>query len=170
MVYHDLFSNMIVCAWCIVVMLFMRRDYEKKLSDTRKKFDRELDEFDREIGRLFSYFSQKMNEFVGDEEVGYPIGEAKRTSLSNSIRFDVMQRDDFACQLCGKTRADGVKLEVDHKVPVSKGGSDRMENLWTLCNICNSGKSDKLLGQWVRLYRCVNVSAEYYSRKYREDM
>lgn len=166
MFYHNLLFTMAGCAWCIVMMFFMRRDYEKKLSDMRNKFDRDIDEFDREVAELFSYFSQKMNEFIGDEEVGHPVGEAKRTSLSNSIRFDVMQRDDFACQLCGKTREDGVKLEVDHKVPVSKGGSDRMENLWTLCNICNSGKSNKLLGQWVKLYRCVNVSSGYYSRKY----
>lgn len=65
-----------------------------------------------------------------------------RVPAPKRMRFFVMQRDRFTCQLCGMTQADGVKLEVDHKVPVAKGGKTRPENLWTLCHPCNNGKSD----------------------------
>ena len=34
----------------------------------------------------------------------------------------------------------GVKLEVDHIVPVSAGGTDEMSNLRVLCCECNRGK------------------------------
>lgn len=59
------------------------------------------------------------------------------------LRYEVMRRDNFRCQLCGRTAAgDGVKLEVDHRTPQSQGGEDTLENLWLLCWECNSGKSD----------------------------
>jgi hypothetical protein len=58
------------------------------------------------------------------------------------LRFLVLRRDGFRCQLCGATAADGVRLEVDHRVPRAKGGTDAEANLWTLCRDCNAGKSD----------------------------
>ena len=40
---------------------------------------------------------------------------------------------------------DGVKLEVDHVHPRSKGGSDSEDNLVTACFDCNQGKKDMIL-------------------------
>lgn len=40
-------------------------------------------------------------------------------------------------------REDGVKLHVDHVVPVSRGGKSTMDNLQTLCEDCNCGKGNK---------------------------
>lgn len=68
-----------------------------------------------------------------------------RPGLSPRSRFRVMQRDGFKCRLCGRAADDGVKLEVDHRVPVSKGGASDAVNLWTLCWECNRGKADALL-------------------------
>lgn len=65
-----------------------------------------------------------------------------RSPLRPSVRFHVMKRDGYRCQLCGKASGEALRLEIDHKVPVAKGGSDEYENLWTLCWECNSGKSD----------------------------
>ena len=64
--------------------------------------------------------------------------------MTDSLRYDVMQRDGFRCQLCGATAADGYKLHVDHIIPVSKGGKTEMGNLRTLCERCNMGKRDKI--------------------------
>lgn len=68
----------------------------------------------------------------------------QRSILSDSLRYDVLKRDNFTCQICGaSSKKDGVKLEVDHIFPVSKGGKTEMKNLQTLCERCNRGKSDK---------------------------
>lgn len=67
----------------------------------------------------------------------------KDRGQSVSLRFEVMKRDGYRCQLCGRTAQDGVRLEVDHKVPHSKGGLATLGNLWVLCWPCNRGKSDK---------------------------
>lgn len=56
-------------------------------------------------------------------------------------RFMIPKRDKYRCQICNRS---GVELEVDHIVPVSQGGSDRMDNLQTACQDCNRGKGDRL--------------------------
>lgn len=60
------------------------------------------------------------------------------------LRFIVMKRDNFKCQKCGRSPSTDptVILHIDHKKPYSKGGETVMENLETLCSICNLGKSD----------------------------
>jgi 5-methylcytosine-specific restriction endonuclease McrA len=60
------------------------------------------------------------------------------------LRFLVMQRDGFRCCNCGSSPAKGhaVSLQVDHVVPWSRGGETTFENLQTLCETCNIGKSD----------------------------
>ena len=68
-----------------------------------------------------------------------------REAISKSRRFDIMKRDGFRCQLCGATQEQGTVLHVDHRVPLAKGGSNEDDNLWTLCDFCNLGKSDKPL-------------------------
>lgn len=68
----------------------------------------------------------------------------QRRLMSDSLRYDVMRRDGFRCQICGATQKDGVKLHVDHIFPISKGGKTEMSNLRTLCERCNMGKSDKI--------------------------
>lgn len=68
----------------------------------------------------------------------------ERLKMSDSLRYDVMMRDGFKCIICGATAADGVKLHVDHIIPISKGGLTEIDNLRTLCDRCNLGKSDKI--------------------------
>ncbi len=65
-----------------------------------------------------------------------------RESISKSRRFAILKRDGYKCQLCGRSQDDGVKLHIDHRVPHAKGGSNEDDNLWTLCEDCNLGKSD----------------------------
>jgi len=60
------------------------------------------------------------------------------------LRFLVMRRDNFKCKICGASPAlkPGTILHVDHIKAWPKGGETVMENLQTLCDRCNIGKSD----------------------------
>lgn len=60
------------------------------------------------------------------------------------LRFKVMQRDNFKCCLCGKSPAKdpSVELHIDHIFPWSKGGETVIDNLQTLCSVCNLGKGN----------------------------
>jgi len=63
----------------------------------------------------------------------------KIRKLTKKIRFEVFKRDNFTCQYCGKT-PPAITLEVDHIMPISKGGNDDINNLITSCFGCNRGK------------------------------
>ena len=65
----------------------------------------------------------------------------KRKEIPKRIRFEVLKRDKFTCQYCGRQAPD-VVLNVDHIKPISKGGTNEITNLITSCFDCNSGKSD----------------------------
>jgi hypothetical protein len=73
---------------------------------------------------------------------GYSKENSRNVSLS--LRLKVLNRDNFRCLYCGKSPATdfGTKLHIDHIVPFSKGGKSTLENLQTLCEECNLGKSD----------------------------
>ena len=58
------------------------------------------------------------------------------------LRFDILKRDNFTCQYCGKKSPD-VELEVDHIEPYSKTEDSSPENLITSCKDCNRGKRTK---------------------------
>ena len=72
-----------------------------------------------------------------------PVNTPKtRGYISDKLRYAVLQRDNSTCQRCGAniTNLPGVKLRVDHKIPVDLGGETTIDNLWTLCDKCNGGK------------------------------
>lgn len=66
----------------------------------------------------------------------------KRTHIPKGMRHEVFKRDNYTCCECGARKDDGARLHVDHIIPVSKGGSDELDNLQTLCSDCNLNKSD----------------------------
>ena len=70
--------------------------------------------------------------------------KTERSKMTESLRYDILKRDNFRCQICGHSAQDGVRLHVDHIIPVSKGGKTTPSNLRTLCERCNLGKSNKI--------------------------
>jgi hypothetical protein len=61
----------------------------------------------------------------------------RRVNINKKIREKVLSSGK--CLHCGSTE----DLQVDHIIPVSKGGGDNIENLQPLCGSCNRKKSDK---------------------------
>lgn len=62
-----------------------------------------------------------------------------RKAFSKQERFQIFERDNFTCQYCGRKPPE-VQLEVDHIVPLAKGGTNDERNLITACRDCNRGK------------------------------
>ena len=78
-------------------------------------------------------------------------GEKNRNRLSRTprkinwrLRAMVLIRDNCICKMCGASPSKDptVTLHVDHVKPWTKGGETNLENLQTLCSVCNIGKSD----------------------------
>lgn len=77
-------------------------------------------------------------------DINGPVGKKyTRRSISYSRRYDVLRRDKFQCVLCGASGSEA-KLEIDHIVSVSRGGSNDIDNLRCLCFKCNRGKHSKV--------------------------
>ena len=66
--------------------------------------------------------------------------------MTPALREYIKKRDHYTCQICGDNiyKNPYIILEIDHIIPVSKGGKTEMNNLQTLCERCNNGKRDKI--------------------------
>lgn len=71
----------------------------------------------------------------------------QRALMTNKLRNFIKMRDNFTCCNCGNSinAEPNLLLEIDHIVPVSKGGCTVEENLQTLCWKCNRSKSNKII-------------------------
>jgi len=59
-------------------------------------------------------------------------------------RRNIYRRDKNTCQYCGKTFRPE-ELNIDHVVPLSRGGKDTWENVVCSCISCNLRKGNKTL-------------------------
>jgi len=62
----------------------------------------------------------------------------KSRTISLSVRREVWRRDQGQCVECGSKE----RLEYDHIIPFSKGGSNTARNIQLLCERCNRKKRD----------------------------
>src|SRR5690242_4696866 len=79
-------------------------------------------------------------DFAGMEKPTWEDRYANRR-VPDSIRAAVLVRDGGRCRKCRRA----INLEMDHIVPVSKGGKTEESNLQTLCRRCNRAKSRKFV-------------------------
>lgn len=66
--------------------------------------------------------------------------KSQRRLMTKALRKQIMERDHYTCQICGKYMPDEVGLQIDHIVPVAKGGKTVPSNLRVLCSRCNGRK------------------------------
>ncbi len=66
------------------------------------------------------------------------------------LEWEKLRRDwNFICLGCG-VQEPAVKLVQDHIIPLSRGGSDVIDNIQPLCHSCNSIKRDKIIDYRIR--------------------
>ncbi|AXO24462.1 HNH endonuclease [Mycobacterium avium] len=70
----------------------------------------------------------------------------QRALMTSRLRNSIKVRDHYTCRYCSVSLAaePHLLLEVDHIVPISKGGMSTPDNLQTLCWRCNRTKSNKV--------------------------
>lgn len=65
-------------------------------------------------------------------------------SVSTKRRWEVLKRFGFKCVYCGRS-AEERSLDVDHVIPIARGGSNDDHNLVAACVECNMGKGIDML-------------------------
>ena len=69
------------------------------------------------------------------------------TLLGFEAREYILEKYNRTCQYCG---VKDVPLEMEHIVPRSKGGSDRVSNLTLSCRQCNEKKGNKSVEEFLK--------------------
>lgn len=70
----------------------------------------------------------------------------QRALMTSKLRQQIKERDGYTCKQCGASvhQEPNLLLEIDHIIPVSKGGLTTEDNLQTLCWRCNRKKGAKI--------------------------
>jgi len=119
--------------------LFMDRLFkiDKTIGDIEKK---------KEIIKEYYYREKEAGRFQL-EELGEKVDQAREEAESDeerripdSVKREVWRRDGGKCARCGSRE----KLEFDHIIPFSKGGSNTARNIELLCMDCNRKKSNRI--------------------------
>ena len=90
-----------------------------------------------------------LNKFVQflSEKIRFKQSAAgQRALMTSKLRQRIKERDNFTCKCCGVSVAQEphLLLEIDHIIPVSRGGLTTEDNLQTLCWRCNRSKGAKM--------------------------
>ncbi len=66
--------------------------------------------------------------------------------MTQKLRNHIKETDNYMCQICKNSLSiePNLLLEIDHIMPISKGGITEMSNLQTLCWKCNRKKGTKI--------------------------
>ena len=85
-----------------------------------------------------------------------------RETVSSELRQAIFERDSYTCQYCGFS-GNEADLEIEHIIPVSKGGTNDIRNLCTACRKCNSSKGKRMLtiSELQKISDKINSSLEY---------
>ena len=111
------------------------------LNETRQ-LEYKQDTFNsKEIRNLITRINNKRGNFYLDQEIWQAICRVERGKVSNKMRFAIYARDGNRCRRCGR-RTD--RLEIDHIIPIAKGGKSTFDNLQSLCHKCNMEKGDSI--------------------------
>lgn len=87
--------------------------------------------------------NDKIGQFYKNKDVWDSICRVERGKVSNAMRFSIYKRDGYRCRMCGISERFA-NLEVDHIIPISKGGKSTYDNLQTLCHRCNVQKGNSM--------------------------
>ena len=97
---------------------------EDELFKSIRQAKKEQEELEELEGRLSGSESKKL----------------RRKIITENVRIAVWKRDGGSCVNCSSRE----KLEYDHIIPVSKGGSNTVRNIELLCETCNRKKRDRI--------------------------
>lgn len=92
---------------------------------------------------------EQIEDFIDylDESIKFKKSVAgQRALMTQALRASIKVRDDYTCQKCGANihEEKNLLLEIDHIMPLSKGGTSIESNLQTLCWRCNRTKGSKI--------------------------
>lgn len=125
-------------------------DLQSKLFDAERKRLGPCDKCGEELWQLSSVSPNKTASswqcgYCGKKEIlrAHGVGSRAadgRTAIPKDVQREVWRRDKGRCVECGSQE----KLEFDHIIPHSRGGSNTTRNIQLLCEKCNRKKQNRI--------------------------
>lgn len=85
-----------------------------------------------------------------------------RIKLSDHQWSEILEKHKFQCAVCSRSDSE-VRLQQDHKVPRTRGGSNELENWQPLCDECNNFKSTSCRGCQMDCIQCPWSFPEHFA-------
>lgn len=138
-VFNDLIEKVNTDFYAEVHLYLTRGRIHRVVDEKKESFD--LNEI---IDVLKSIDSSKLidGRRFYSREVWKSIERVERAKVSKELRQEIFERDGYTCVNCGSTEKES--LEIDHIMPISKGGKTEPSNLQTLCRNCNIRKGNNI--------------------------
>ncbi|MFN0132158.1 MAG: HNH endonuclease [Phycisphaerales bacterium] len=115
-------------------------DYQRRIRELRNEEGMQiLSHKDRD--------SLKPNEYLIETLTPLPV---IARDISDKLRRQILERNGYTCQICGAGAGEDslcepdkkCRLEIDHTVPISQGGTDEEHNLRAVCVWYNKDKAN----------------------------
>ena len=78
------------------------------------------------------------NEAIAPRTIILPSDKIPDREPSDEVKEQAKARDGYICLCCGETNKR--RLQIDHVAPSYYGGNNSLDNLQTLCKVCNQNK------------------------------
>jgi 5-methylcytosine-specific restriction endonuclease McrA len=141
------------------------KEYYHKNKEKRLEYAKQYREVHRKLlskkaSKYFQEHKQKVYEsrhtdsFRKKNRVFGKIRRARKRAASIGDNFTVnewktlLERFENRCAYCRKEFIN--KLEPDHVIPISRGGTNSISNILPCCRSCNAKKGAKLLEEWIQ--------------------
>jgi len=86
--------------------------------------------------RIYHEERQRKEQEWNEKQFLYAQKRYEQNLYWSKIRHDILERDGYTCQLCGKN--GDTKLHIHHILKVNESGQDYYDNLITVCPTCHS--------------------------------
>lgn len=111
-----------------------------------KKRIRDIEFSKSENGKAINRISRKKYGLTDKCKIIRKNSRAKRRSLEKNGKISLEQWSEILAKnnhQCVKCKTDK-RIEMDHIIPLSKGGAHSVENIQPLCRSCNASKGNKI--------------------------